>query len=191
MPTVPAEFSPVDPGLTSKDLFEILVNEHADMLSVYLRCAVRDAALVDDLFQETLLTAWKILPRFDRTRPFGPWLRGIAAKLVLAQRRKQARGFLFFDEQVLEHLESRHAALARLPGDALDDKLDSLRDCLNKLPAPYRQAVELKYHKEIPSDRLAEQLSISAEALKKRLQRGRAKLLACLERKLSVAGTTP
>jgi RNA polymerase sigma-70 factor (ECF subfamily) len=191
MPHVSPELGTADAGLTSKDLFEILVREHADMLSVYLRCAVRDPALVDDLFQETLLTAWKILPRFDRTRPFGPWLRGIAGKLVLAQRRKQARGFLFLDEQVLEHLESRHEALVRLPGDTLDDKLDSLRECLKVLPPPYRQAVELRYHDDISSERLAERLAISAEALKKRLQRGRAKLLACLERKLTLPEVAP
>lgn len=183
-----AGFEQTDPGLTPKDLFEILVREHADMLSVYLRCAVRDSAQVEDLFQETLLTAWKILPRFDRSRPFGPWLRGIAAKLVMAQRRKQARSFVFLDEQLLDHLESRHAAFARLPGDTLDEKLDSLRDCLAALPPRYRQAVEMRYHEEMPSDRLAARLTISVEALKKRLQRGRAKLLACLERKLSTAG---
>ena len=191
MPNASPEFGSADAGLTSKDLFEILVRGHSDMLSVYLRCAVRDPALVDDLFQETLLTAWKILPRFDRTRPFGPWLRGIAAKLVLAQRRKQARSFLFLDEQVLEHLESRHEALARLPGDTLNDKLDSLRECLQALPPPYRQAVELRYHDNLSSDRLAERLAISAEALKKRLQRGRAKLLACLERKLTLPEIAP
>jgi RNA polymerase sigma-70 factor (ECF subfamily) len=176
----------VDSDLNSKDLFEILVRDHADMLSLYLRCAVSDSTQVDDLFQETLLTAWKILPRFDRTRPFGPWLRGIASKLILVHRRKQARRFLFLDEQVLEHLESRHAALAQMPGDTLGDKLDSLRDCLRTLPDPYRQAVELRYHVEMSSDRLAQRLSISAEALKKRLQRGRAKLLVCLKRKLSI-----
>jgi RNA polymerase sigma-70 factor (ECF subfamily) len=137
------------------------------------------------------MTAWKILPRFDRTRPFGPWLRGIAAKLVLAQRRKQARSFLFLDEQTLEHLESRHAAFARLSGDTLDEKLDGLRDCLRALPPRYRQAVELRYHEEMPSDRLAARLAISVEALKKRLQRGRAKLLACLERKLATVEVVP
>lgn len=191
MPPVSRELGAAEAGLTSKDLFEILVREHADMLSVYLRCAVRDPALVDDLFQETLLTAWKILPRFDRTRPFGPWLRGIAAKLVLAQRRKQAKSMMTLDEQMLEHLESRHAAFARLPGDLLDDKLDSLRGCLQALASPYREAVELRYREELSNERLAERLAISAEALKKRLQRGRAKLLACLERKLALPEVAP
>ena len=166
------------------ELFEILVREHSQMLTVYLRCAVRDAALVDDLFQETMLTAWKNLDRFDRARPFGPWLRGIAAKLVLAQRRKSARGMVLCDEQVLEHLEVRHAALQASTGDTLEEKLASLKDCIEALPDRYRQVIELRYRQELQGETLAQRLGITTETLKKQLQRARARLLECLERKL-------
>jgi RNA polymerase sigma-70 factor len=171
--------------MTPKELFEILVREHADMLTVYLRCAVRDAAQTDDLFQETMMTAWRNLDKFDRSRPFGPWLRGIAAKLILAQHRRDARRPLLCDEVVLAHLEARHVALAQTPGDTLDEKLEILRDCLAHLPELYRHAVELRYREGLRGPRLAERLEISLEAVKKRLQRARARLLACLERKLA------
>jgi RNA polymerase sigma-70 factor len=177
-------------GMSPKGLFEILVREHAEMLTVYLRCVVRDPTAVDDLFQETMLTAWKTLDRFDRSRPFGPWLRGIAAKLVLAHRRRMARNLMFCDEQVLEHLETRHAAFSRLPGDTLEEKLDGLRDCLETLPERYREAVRLRYHEGLQGASLAQRLEISGEAMKKRLQRGRARLLDCLERKLAAATQT-
>lgn len=173
--------------MPSTDLFEILVREHADMLTVYLRCVVRGPTLVDDLFQETMLTAWRTLDRFDRSRPFGPWLRGIAGKLVLAHRRKSAKSVVFCEEQFLEHLEHRHAELQRLPGDTLDDKLDELRRCLELLPSTYRQAVELRYTEGLQGTGLAAKLQISTEALKKRLQRGRAHLMHCLQRKLAAA----
>lgn len=175
-------------GMSPKDLFEILVREHAEMLQMYLRCVVRDPVAVDDLFQETMLTAWKTLERFDRSRPFGPWLRGIAGKLVLAHRRRSARNMMLCDEQVLEHLEGRHAALGRMPGDTLDDKLDGLRQCLELLPARYREAVRLRYTEGLHGANLAEKLEISGEATKKRLQRGRARLLDCMQRKLAAVG---
>lgn len=177
-------------GMSPKDLFEILVREHADMLATYLRCVVRDPTAVDDLFQETMLTAWRTLDRFDRSRPFGPWLRGIAGKLVLAHRRKTAKSFLLCDEQVLEHLEVRHVAFSRLPGDTLEDKLDGLRHCLKQLPERYRKAVELRYNEGLQGASLASRLDISGEAMKKRLQRGRARLLDCLQRKLAAASGT-
>jgi RNA polymerase sigma-70 factor len=174
--------------MTSRELFEILVREHADMLLVYLRTAVRDPTAVDDLFQETLIVAWRTLDRFDRERLFAPWLRGIAARLVLAYRRKSAAAPVVCDAAMLEHLDHRLTALSQRSGDTLDEKLDCLRDCLEKLPGEYREAVQLRYLNELPSETLAERLQLSMEALKKRLQRGRARLLDCLTRKLTVAG---
>jgi len=47
------------------------------MLTVFLRSRVNDEAAVDDLFQETMLVAWKRLDDCDLSRPFGPWLRGL------------------------------------------------------------------------------------------------------------------
>lgn len=173
--------------MTPRDLFEILVREHAEMLTMYLRCAVRDPALVDELFQEAMLIAWKHLERFDRSRPFGPWLRGIAAKLVLARRRQSARAVRICDEDVLAYLDSRHTAFSRLPGDTLDEKLDRLRECLRMLPERYRHVVEMRYQTELPAQQLADRLDLSVETTKKRLQRGRSRLLDCLQRKLSTA----
>lgn len=175
--------------MTSKDLFEILAREHAEMLTVYLRCTVRDQSLVDDLFQETMLVAWRNLEKFDRTRPFGPWLRGIAAKLALAARRKSARGFLFCEQQVLEHLEVCCESLSRQTGDTLDEKLEGLRHCLELLPEPYRHAVQLRYTDGIKGESLAARLQVSLENMKKRLQRGREKLLDCIQRKLAIPET--
>lgn len=173
--------------MTQRDLFEILAREHADSLRVFLRCAVRDDALTDDLFQETLLTAWKNLDRFDKSRPFGPWLRGIAAKLVLAQRRRDARGLRLCDDDVLEHIEGRLADLQRQPGDTLDEKLDGLRECVGALPPAYRQVVNLRYEEELRGASLAARLETSLENAKKRLQRAREKLLECLRRRLAAA----
>lgn len=174
--------------MTSQQLFEILAREHADMLAVYLRTAVRDPGTVDDLFQETLIVAWRTLDRFDRERPFGPWLRGIAARLVLAHQRKSKRAPVLCDALTLEHLDHRLTALSRKPGDTLADKLDCLRDCLESLPSEYQQPIRMRYLEEFSSETLAECLQLSMETLKKRLQRGRARLLDCFTRKISAAG---
>lgn len=170
---------------TSKDLFEILAREHGPALLVYLRSVVRDSSTVDDLFQETMLTAWRILDEFDRSRPFGPWLRGIAGKLVMAHYRKDARRFVYCDASILEHLDARVEDLHRQTGDTLDEKLDRLRECLEALPTLYRDAVEARYRDGLKGQALASRLRTSFESVKKRLQRGRQRLLECLERKLA------
>lgn len=69
--------------------FEILVRENARMLTTYLRSLVHDEAAVDDLFQETMVVAWRRLDECDLSRPFSPWLRGIASRFVMAHYRKR------------------------------------------------------------------------------------------------------
>jgi RNA polymerase sigma-70 factor (ECF subfamily) len=58
---------------------------------------------------------------------------------------------------------------------------------VDQLPEPYREAVWLRYREGLSPAGLAERLQISWEAQKKRLQRARALLLECLERKLALA----
>jgi RNA polymerase sigma-70 factor (ECF subfamily) len=173
--------------MDARQVFEILVRENADMLAAYLRSVVRDPAAADDLFQESMLTAWRKLDEFDRSRPFGPWLRGIAAKLVLAHRRKAAAGVIFCDEITLEQIDLRLQRLSAEKGDTWEEKLEGLRSCVEQLPEPYREAVRLRYREGLSPAGLAERLQISWEAQKKRLQRARALLLECLERKLALA----
>src|SRR6185436_3765407 len=44
---------------------------------------VRRHDLADDVAQETFLRAYQSLDRFDRQRPFGPWICRIAANLAI------------------------------------------------------------------------------------------------------------
>src|SRR5262245_56734114 len=173
--------------MDAQALFEILIREHAGMLTAYLRSVVRDQAAVDDLFQETFLTAWRRLDDYDRSRPFGPWLRGIAAKILLAWARQGRRGHVLCDEQILEHLDRRCEAVHQQPGDTWEAKLSGLRGCIDELPERYREPIRLRYLEELLPEALCRRLGLEQETIKKRLQRGRARLLECLQRKLRLS----
>jgi RNA polymerase sigma-70 factor len=170
--------------MNADDLFEILVRQHSEMLRAYLSAVCFDPSARDDIFQETWLTAWRRLDDYDKSRPFGPWLRGIAARVMLAQRRQHRRVGILCDDDILDALREQHDRLDRQPGDTWDEQLEGLRHCLEHLPEPYLSAIRLKYVDELEPMTLLDRLQITAEALKKRLQRGRAKLLECLERRL-------
>lgn len=176
--------------MNPEQVFEILMRENADMLLAFLRSAVRDEHAVDDLFQETMLTAWRKLEEFDRGRPFGAWLRGIAGNLALAHYRQRARQDQSLDESSLEWLDSRFAQIHKLGGDTLGEKLVALRDCVQALPVEYRQPVQLRYAESLSLAEVGNSLQLAAETLKKRLARARLRLADCLERKLA-AGELP
>ncbi len=172
--------------MDSRDLFEILVREHSDMVRAYLLTAVRDPAAADDLAQDCFLTAWKNLDRYDRQLPFGPWVRGIAGKLVLNHRRKMGRSKVYFtDEEALGFLDRSFENFRLLKGDTFDEKLEAMRDCLAALSGQRKAAIVLHYEHGLNCKEVAQRLGLGFEAVKKHLQRGRASLLRCIEAKVS------
>lgn len=168
-----------------RDLFEILMREHIDSVRAFLLASLRDSMTVEDLVQETFLTAWKILDRYDRQLPFGPWVRGIAAKLVLNHRRKVGRNRVHYcDDELLGRIEGGIGAISKLNGDTFDEKIDALRGCLGRLTGPQRDAIRLHYENGLHCKEIAERLGIGFESVKKHLQRGRTQLHRCLSLKI-------
>ena len=177
-----------DPPVDPKELFEVLVKDHADTLTVFLHSAVRDQALVDDLFQETMLVAWRNMGRFDKNRSFGRWLRGIARNLVMAHRRRNQNDLVLCPEEILGLVDDHCEALQRHRNSTLDEKLTCLHRCIGALPRTYRNTIELRYQKNVRGGRLAEMLKISVASAKKRLLRGRQLLFDCIKNSLELRG---
>ena len=140
----------------------------------------------EDLVQETFMTAWKILDRYDRQLPFGPWVRGIAAKLVLNHRRKLGRSRVHYcDDALLGRIDEGVGAISKLTGDTFDEKVEALRGCLSRLSDPQRDAIKLHYENGLHCKEIAARLGIGFEAVKKHLQRGRSQLYKCLALKIA------
>lgn len=175
-------------NMNPEQVFEILMRENADMLLAYLRAVVRDQHAVDDLFQESMLVAWRKLESYDRERPFGTWLRGIAKNLALAHFRERAGRDQPLDEAAMEWVESRFAQFHVLAGDTMGEKLSALRDCVQALPEEYRQPVQMRYADSKSLSEIENKLQLAAETLKKRLTRAKLRLAECLERKLAAVG---
>ena len=173
----------------ARKLFEALVREHADMLTVFLKSILHNPSDVDDLFQETMVVAWRRLDDFDETRAFGAWLRGIAKKLVLAHHRKRVGRTC--DPMALERVDLRLAQLSARPGDTWEEKLQVLRTCVDSLPDHYRKVVELRYFHQQAVRQVSEILQLSVAAVKKRSQRARSLVLDCIQRKLAPAEVSP
>lgn len=176
----------------ARKAFEILARENSRMLMVYLRSLVRDEAAIDDLFQESMLVAWRRLDECDLDRPFGPWLRGIAARLVMAHYRKQKQVPVALQDAVLAVVDRHFENISLLAGDTWDDKVAALRECVDALPDRQQNVIRGRYFDGLQMPVLAEQLELTLEACKKRLQRSRAMIAECLRKKgvLSAAEVT-
>jgi RNA polymerase sigma-70 factor (ECF subfamily) len=179
-PPLPEDHAAIQPAWDGRAVFEILAREHADLLTAYLRSLVGNDPSIDDLFQQSMLVAWRRLNDYDRSRPFGPWLRGIAQRLVLEHHRRRAGRPTPMDPAVLAELDRRFDTLAAGPGDTFRERAERVMGCLAKLPEAMRNSIELVYARGMLIAAAAAALGSSEEAVKKRVQRGRQLLAQCL-----------
>ncbi len=173
-----------------KNIFAALVHEHADMLLAYIRATVHDPGSVDDIFQETMLVAWRRFDDYDPARPLAGWLRGIARKLILAHFSRLKKRPVYCHDTVLQALDARLEHIDRQKGDTWTDKIAALDICLEHLPPVLHQCIDLFYREQKKTEEIAENVKATRESVKKRLQRARALLADCLRRK-GVFPTTP
>lgn len=165
-----------------RQAFASLAHEHHRCLLIYARALARNEATAADLVQDALVAAWRNLGRFDVTRDFGAWLRGIIRNKWREHLRRHSRE-VDADDATLEAWESRFAQwdTKQSPGNA--DVLATLDDCLRHLPETTGDAVRRFYYLEESGETIAATLGIDIATFRKRLQRARHALRSCLDRK--------
>jgi RNA polymerase sigma-70 factor (ECF subfamily) len=159
-----------------------MARQHHRGLLVYARALARDEATAADLVQDALVAAWRNIGRFDVTRDFGAWLRGIIRNKWREHLRRHARE-VDVDDATLEAWEFRLARWQAIPTSSDPDLLAALDDCLRRLPREMGDAVHRFYYLDQSGESVAATLGIAPATLRKRLQRARANLRACLDHK--------
>lgn len=149
--------------------FGELVKRHQSAVRHFLRhLAGGDAALADDLAQETFVQAWRGLARFQHRAGFSTWLLGIAHNQWRNARRK-ARTV----PVEAEHLATLEPAPSPAP---LSDLRHDLGRALQTLAAEEQTALHLCYQQGLSHSEIAEVLQWPLGTVKTHLNRGRDKL---------------
>ncbi len=169
--------------------FDILAAEYRPMLLAYLRSLGADAHLAEDLAQETFLAAYQSLSKFDEDGNFGSWLRGIARNKVMMHWRSAARRPLLVDSRVVEGVDEVFAGLDREGegGDWWEERRAAMRECIGRLSAQLRAAVEQVYSFDRSLEEAGVALGASRAAVGKRLSRARVQIRECVTGKLKPA----
>lgn len=149
-------------------------------ITPYLRSLVRrwhkDHWDIEDTVQDILLTLHSIRHTYDPSRPFGPWLVGIANRRAIDRLRRRGR-------QALREapLTAEHEATAAT-GDNRDDILEKhhLTAALDGLPPVQRTAVDLLKLKEMSLKEASEATGLSIASLKMATHRALLNLRALL-----------
>lgn len=167
-------------GDTSHAAIELLTREEGALRRIIQRY-VRDAATVDDVYQEVSL---KVLKRIDSVRDpaaLRGWLFQLARNACLDYLRREDRRQGLSHDVLAEHTAS--GDLGRNPGEQFlsRERLTAVRRALDQLPASQREVLLLRIDEGLDHEAIAERLHISRQAVEVRLCRGRAALKDQLE----------
>jgi RNA polymerase sigma-70 factor, ECF subfamily len=132
---------------------------------------VHDHAAAEDIAQEAFLAAVRRLDRFDRRRPFGPWLTAIVVNRAIDWTRARAAR----RESGLDPAESTAA-----PEPAPSGYSAPLLAALRALSPEHRAVVVLRYVLDYTPGEISRALELPRGTVNSRLRRG----LDALERRL-------
>ena len=139
--------------------FEALFRAHWPSAYRAAFLVVHDAAAAEDIAQEGFLAAVRNLDRFDRRRPFGPWLHRIVVNRAIDwARRRQLRGEVGGDAVAAEPAPERERV----------DVVESLA----ALSPDHRAVIVLRYLLEYTPGEIAAMLELPRGTVNSRLRRG-------------------
>ena len=170
-------------GLESKD-FETMVREHHRRLLAYALALTRRNEVAEDLVQDTLLVAHRDLGKFDASRDFGAWTRGIVRMKYLEWTRSHRSERM--SEAQIEAIEATHREWDRAAEEGRGDALAALRDCRGQLGGHIAETLDLFYSEQRSCADIATRLKTTEMVVRKRLQRAREALGDCLKKRLGV-----
>jgi len=139
---------------------EALFREHWSRAYRAAYLVVHDAAAAEDIAQEAFLAAVRNLDRFDRRRPFGPWLHRIVVNRAIDWARMRAL-----------RPESGGDALAGVAAAERADAGEGLLAAIRSLPPDHRAVIVLRYLLGYTPGEIARLLDLPRGTVNSRLRR--------------------
>jgi RNA polymerase sigma-70 factor, ECF subfamily len=136
---------------------------------------VHDSAAAEDIAQEAFLAAVRGLDRFDRRRPFGPWLHRIVVNRAIDWSRSRAL-----------RRESGDAwlSLAEAPAPPDSEHAQTLAAALADLSPEHRAVIVMRHLLDYTPGEIAAALGLPRGTVNSRLRRGLDELAGRLEQEL-------
>jgi len=134
-----------------------LYDRYGRLVYALIARVVRDAAIAEDLVQETFLRVWNRVHAFDAGKGgFGPWLLAVARNRAIDYLRS-AGGRM---RNALELQETDHPALfSDFEKDLLNaDRVRRIKSALERLSANQRAVIELAYFEGLSQTEMADRM---------------------------------
>lgn|GEM_PF-128611 len=154
------------------ELFGMLMERYESKLVRYGRKFLSNPDNIDDIVQDVFISAYQNIKSFDAARRFSPWIYRIAHNAYVNALKKNSRMpiTLFDFDALVSHTPYED------PAEFVREQKDirtMLDDCMDKIPAKYKEILLLRYFEDMDYKEIADILSIPVGTVSIRLKRGR------------------
>jgi len=167
-------------GETQLDEFMRELARNQNRLRGLIRCLLISAKDVEDVWQNTNVVLLRKASEFVPGTDFWAWSSEVARYEVLTYCKKLKREKLVFDDELITLL----AGEVQQRREKIDERRDALQKCVQMLPSPQRQLLEMRYDSGVTLDEIAEKLNRPMGSIRQTLFRIREALVACCKRRM-------
>lgn len=170
--------------LSEKEILRFLMQSR-ERISAAAWLVVKDAHVAEDIFQNTVLKAVTKDVSFEAEAALFSWAFITARRDSLNWCRKHGRESVGIDEDILTliHQDWQNDHL-----NPKGNRFELLRDCMEELPQKSEKILRLRYFEGLSCGEIADSISITLDAVYKRLSRIQNSLRKCVELKMQPGG---
>ena len=143
--------------------YNLIVRKYQERLYYHIRRMVITHEDADDVVQNTLIKAWKGLPKFKEEAQLYTWLYRIATNESITFLNKKKKRFFIPIVDVEHELSQSLESDEQYSGDEIQL---TLQKAILTLPEKQRLVFNMRYYDEMKYDEIAEVLGTSVGALK-------------------------
>ncbi|MDX5393992.1 MAG: RNA polymerase sigma factor [Caulobacteraceae bacterium] len=166
--------------------FTTLMRRHKPALYGFVRRYVGDGDAALDVVQETFVSAWKAIGRFDGRRPFAIWLRAIALNKCRDRGRRMAVRRLILGDRDEQSAEAKAQADPQPSSEAQmlsSERRHALQRAIDALPVKLKEPLLLTYFDDLSQQEAADLLGVTVKTIETRVYRARQRLAESLDRR--------
>ena len=170
--------------LSEKEILRFLMQSR-ERISAAAWLVVKDAHVAEDIFQNTVLKAVTKDVSFEAEAALFSWAFITARRDSLNWFRKHGRELVGIDEDILTliHQDWQNDHL-----NPKGNRFEMLRDCMEELPQKSEKILRLRYFEGLSCGEIADSISITLDAVYKRISRIQNSLRKCVELKMQPGG---
>jgi RNA polymerase sigma-70 factor, ECF subfamily len=156
--------------------FEVLVRRYGPLMRAYARRSLGSTDEVDDVVQDTFVTAWQTMERIDNPARVKSWLMRIVSRRCIdrIRARRYHDDVDETDAPAAEELTPEHVAEARSRREAVDVALENL-------PEQQRRTWLMKEVAGYSYEQIADELDLPPSTVRGLLSRARKNMIAQLK----------